>query len=233
MPAWWDSVQQLSDINTWLRAAVAVTTLLSAGIAGGLWRVGARINELQGHENQKTQERIATANNNAQQAILGQKSLEEKTAEAELQQERLKKENLQLQINLEKERLARLKIEERLAPRNISPEQATRLAIDLEALHGKKVTVAFISGVPETAAFAGLLASKLRAAGLLVDPPTPMLLLGNVNPGITVVIGAHRLGDADTLAHALVDAGLASAPVPATKDDNNAETLQITIGPKT
>ena len=94
------------------------------------------------------------------------------------------------------------------------------------------MVVAFISGVPEIAAFAGLLASKLKTAGLLVDAPSPVLLLGNVNPGITVVIGANRLGDADILARALVDAGLASTPVPATKDDNNAETLQITIGPK-
>jgi hypothetical protein len=65
-----------------------------------------------------------------------------------------------------------------------------------------------------------------------VDDPVAMLLLGKVSPGIAMVIGKNRLSDAEILGNALVNSGLASKPVPAQMDDNNAETLQLTFGPK-
>ena len=69
----------------------------------------------------------------------------------------------------EEEKLARLKIEESLAPRRISGEQTSRLAKDLKPLNGQKVNLLFISGDPETAVFGDLLSSALKTAGLEVE----------------------------------------------------------------
>jgi hypothetical protein len=180
----------------------------------------------------EAQRDIAHANEKAQDAIKGQRQLEAETEQARLKQREAERATTELQLRVEQEKLARVQIEERLADRYISPEQTARLVQDLKPLHGKKLAIAFISGVPETSKFSTILATKLRNAGMSVDAPVPMLLLGNVSPGIAMVIGQNRLSDAEILGIALVNAGLASKPVPAQKDENNAETLQLTVGPK-
>jgi hypothetical protein len=180
----------------------------------------------------EAQRDIAQANEKAQDAIKGQKQLEEAAEQARLKQREAERTTAELQLRVEQEKLARVKIEERLADRYISPEQAASLSHELKPLRGKKVVIAFVSGVPETAKFSAILAAKLRAAGMTVDDPVPMLLLGNVKPGIAMTIGKNRLTEAEILANALVNSGLASKPVPADMDNNNAETLQLTVGPK-
>ncbi len=135
----------------------------------------------------------------------------------------------------EEERLARLKIEESLAPRRISAEQTARLARDLKRLNGQKVNLFFISGDPETAVFVDLLGSALKTAGLKVEIQ-PGMILGAVKPGISFQIGKNRFADANILANALIDAGLAEKPIPADKipetDQTRVDELQIILGPK-
>lgn len=137
----------------------------------------------------------------------------------------------------EEEKLARLKIEETLAPRRISAEQTATLVADLRPLTGKKVILFFISGDPETAAFTELLRGALTKAGLAVET-RPGMILGNVQPGITMSIGKNRLADANFLANALIQAGLAEKPVPAERLPEGEEgksrwdELTLVIGPK-
>jgi hypothetical protein len=232
MPAWWDSLQKLSDINTALRAAVAVTTLLSAAIAGGLWRVGARISELQNREGQKTQERIATANNNAEQAILGQKIVEEKLAEASLQTEKVKQENIKLNTKYEEERQARIKIESRLAPRRLSGAQVATFRAHLIGLKNPNVSLFVITGDPEVADFANDIENGLRAAGLTVNV-APGMVFGQAQHGLVLTVGANRLRDAGILAGALKTALNKSEQIPAARaPENSQDLLQITVWPK-
>ena len=54
----------------------------------------------------------------------------------------------------EQERLARLKIEERLAPRRINADQRARLVTGLKPLSGKTVSLFIMIGDPETDALA-------------------------------------------------------------------------------
>jgi hypothetical protein len=135
----------------------------------------------------------------------------------------------------ETERLARLKIEERLAPRRMSAEQTATLVRDLKSLNGHKVTLFFISGDLEAAAFADLLGSAFKTAGLIVET-RPGMILGTVKRGISFDIGKNRFADADILANALIDAALADKPVPANRlpeeDLTRVDELQVVVGPK-
>ena len=128
-----------------------------------------------------------------------------------------------------------MKIEERLAPRRLSAAQKATLIKDLRPLWGRKVILFFISGDPETATFVDLLSSTLKTAGLTVET-RPGMIIGNVKAGISFTIGKNRLADANILANALVDAGLAERPIPADEipkqDQSRSDELQITVGPK-
>ena len=69
----------------------------------------------------------------------------------------------------EEEKLARMRLEERLIPRHIDPEEVIGLLVDLNPLKGKKVIVFFFSDDPETAIFAQRLGKIMTEAGLVVE----------------------------------------------------------------
>jgi hypothetical protein len=130
----------------------------------------------------------------------------------------------------EEEKLARLKLEERLTPRHIDPEQVIGLLVDLNPLKGKKVTVFFVSDDPETATFAQRLGKIMTDAGLVVEF-RPRMMLGAVKPGISLTYGDNRLSEANILAQALIRASLAEKPVP-TEHTQRGDDLTVAIGPK-
>jgi hypothetical protein len=146
---------------------------------------------------------------------------------------RLEKEAAELKKQAEEEHLARVKIEERLAPRTVSPAQAAKLMSDLSALRGKTVKIQFITGNPEIVGFVDSLEKPLAQVGLSVTK-TPIMILGNVQPGITLQIGVNRMAEAEILANALVNAELAPRPVPAEQltDPARVNDLIILVGPK-
>src|SRR5467141_2188473 len=86
----------------------------------------------------EAQRDIAQANEKAQEAIKGQKQLESATEQARLKQREAERTTAELQLRVEQEKHARVKIEERLADRYISPEQAAILSNELKPLRGKK-----------------------------------------------------------------------------------------------
>jgi hypothetical protein len=130
----------------------------------------------------------------------------------------------------EEEKLARMKLEERLIPRHIDPEQVIGLLVDLNPLKGKKVIVFFFSDDPETAVFAQRLGKIMTDAGLVVEF-RPGIILGAVRPGISLSYSDNRLADANILAQALIRAGLADKPIP-TEHTQRGDDLTIAIGPK-
>jgi len=130
----------------------------------------------------------------------------------------------------EEERLARIKIEEKLAPRQITSEQQAKLSLKLKPLIGKKVDITILSGNPETDKFGHSLVSALRAAGLLVDFG-PAVIAGSVPAGLSLSFGSNRSRDAQILADALIEAGLASKPIFVEKS-SSADVLGITVAPR-
>ncbi len=144
---------------------------------------------------------------------------------------KLEREAAELNRKAEEERLARVKIEERLAPRVISGAQEAKLLAALKPLSGKHVSVFFVTGQPETERFARALAASLTKAGLNVQIQPGMRFGGMTESGISLAVGKNRMPDASILAEALVGAELATKPIPAeeSKDD---EFLQIIVAPK-
>jgi hypothetical protein len=142
---------------------------------------------------------------------------------------------LELEAAGQRERAARaehdlLGIQERLAPRRITLSQQGKLRADLKSLALKKVIVLTVSGDPETATFGDLLTNALKSAGLDAERASG-LTVGGVTSGISMQVGNDRTIDANILANALVDAGLAAKPVPA-EHAGDAELLQLIVGPK-
>jgi len=171
-------------------------------------------------------ERIAEAQEETAKASAQAAAANERAA-------RLEKEAAELKDEAEKERLARIKIEERLAPRALSPEQTENLKSGLVALKGKSLTLQFISGIPEIAVYADSLAKVLTQAGLKVDR-RPVMILGDVQSGFTMNIGTKRMADAKILAEALKNAGLITQAIPAQelKDQERINDLELVVGPK-
>jgi len=135
----------------------------------------------------------------------------------------------------EQERLARLKIEERLAPRRISADQRTKLAKGLKLLSGKTVSLFIMIGDPETDAFGKLLSNELMRAGLKVEIH-PDMYFPSTKVGISLAIGQNREADAEILSTAFIEAELAEKPIHAEKisGETVARTneLQILLGRK-
>jgi len=172
----------------------------------------------------------ARANAQAALAYQEQRRLEADVAHAQAHREHLRKENLELQLAVEKERAARLRLEERLAPRHMGAAQRHTIQSELAGFRGQKVSIITHFGDPESGAFASEIKATLEAAGMTVSS-TPALVFGKPQPGIALDVGANRRQFATALAKAFVDAGVCSGPVLASEPDD-ADLMEITIGPK-
>jgi hypothetical protein len=83
--------------------------------------------------------RAGEARAQAATATEGQKKLETALEQAKVRQEELRRQNLELQSEVEREHLARLQIEERLAPRKLTGGQIRAVAAKLLPFAGQKV----------------------------------------------------------------------------------------------
>ncbi|MGO4881585.1 MAG: hypothetical protein ACLP59_12270 [Bryobacteraceae bacterium] len=172
----------------------------------------------------------ARANAQAEMAYKEKRRLEADMAHVKVRHEELHKENLQLQLAVEKERTVRLRLEERLAVRHLAAAQRQAIETALSVFHGQKVSIVTYPGDPESAAFAGEIKAALEAAGVQVAM-APALIAGKPVRGIALEVGSHRRQFATALAKAFVDVGLASGPVYATEAED-PQLLEITVGPK-
>jgi hypothetical protein len=163
-------------------------------------------------------------------AYKDQRSLEGDIAHAQAHREQLRKENLELQLAVEKERAARLRLEERLGPRHIGAAQRHTMQSALAGFRGQKVSIVTPSGDPEIGGFASEIKATLEAAGMAVSI-APALVFGKPQSGIALDVGANRRQFATALAKAFVDAGVCTGPVSASEPDD-ADLLEIIVGPK-
>lgn len=68
-----------------------------------------------------------------------EREMQAKILAAQNEQERIKQENLQLSINLERERLARLQLSQKVAPRDLTHEQQHNIATAIARFGRQKV----------------------------------------------------------------------------------------------
>lgn len=225
----------------WSTLAYVVFVCLAAGTSFVLALFAGRVTSAKDTElktlQSKSAEAVANAHAgsaraNAQAAMAYQEKqrLEAEVAYAQAHRERLRKENLELQLAVEKERAARLRIEERLGARHISTAQRQSIQAALARFRGQKVSIITPPGDLEIDAFAAEIKAVLDAAGMAVTL-APALVFGKPQPGIALEVGANRRQFATALAKALVDAGVASGPITASEPDN-ADLLEIAVGPK-
>jgi hypothetical protein len=172
----------------------------------------------------------ARANAQAEMAYKEKRRLEAEMAHAKLHHEQLRKENLELQLVVEKERIARLRLEQQVGSRHVGAAQRQTIVSDLAGFQGQKVSIVTLPGDPEIAAFAGEIKATLEAAGMVVTDAPPLV---SVKPerGIAWEVGARRRQFATALAKAFVVGGVSSGPISATESDQ-ADLLEITVGPK-
>jgi hypothetical protein len=171
----------------------------------------------------------ARANAQAAMAYQEQRRLEADMAHAKAHHEELRKENLELQLVVEKERKARLRLEQELGARHIGTVQRHTIQSEMARFRGQKVSIIMHPGDPEIASFAGEIKATLEAAGMTVTL-TPALVFGK-QAGIAWEVGAHRRQTAMALAKAFVDAGVCSGAISASEPDD-PDLLEITVGPK-
>lgn len=172
----------------------------------------------------------ARANAQAAMAYTEQRRLEADMAQAKAHHEQLRKENLGLQLAIEKERTARLQLEERLGARHIGAAQRQTIEVALASFKGQKVSLITHPGDPEIDAFAHETTATLYAAGMSVSIAAA-LVYGRPQPGLTMEVGANRCQFATALAKAFMDAGVCSGPISASEPED-ADLLEITVGPK-
>jgi len=165
----------------------------------------------------------ARANAQALFAHTEQRRLEADIAHARAHHEQLRKETLELQLALEKERAARAQLEQRSAARHLAAGQKQSIQSALASFIGTRLLLTTYAGDAQTAAFASDIKATLEAAGLVASM-APTLV-------ISLEVGANRRQLATAMAKAFVDAGVCSGPITAAEaDDPNL--LEITVGPK-
>ena len=81
----------------------------------------------------------------------------------------VRKSNLLLQSDLEKERAARLRLENQLAPRRLSTDQAHALIEALKPFAGQKIDIVFPSGDNEASDYAAEFEAVFKSAGWVIS----------------------------------------------------------------
>ncbi len=160
---WW------SNVLGW--SAVSFTAL--GAIAGILaWHFAVQLNatkdEADAAFKRESSEKVASAEAKSSQANALAADATARAAEATREAARLNQE-------AEKERLARVEIEERIAPRRIPEKQRVRLANQLRSYAGQKVSLWFNAGDHEARVFASELAVTLESAQWDVYAPATIL----------------------------------------------------------
>jgi len=249
-PAGWHAGSVLPDLSNvhflerglnWSTLAYIVFVCLAAAASFLLALFAGRVTSAKDTELKTLQsasaEAVAHAHAGAERAhaqaaiaYQEQRRLEADMAHAKAHREELRKENLELQLAVEKERTARLRLEQQLGARHIGAAQRQAMQTALADFQGQKMAIVTLPGDPEITAFASEIKAALEAAGMTVTM-APALVFGKPQAGIAWDVGLHRRQFATALAKAFVEAGVCSGPITATEPDND-DLLEITVGPK-
>jgi hypothetical protein len=152
--------------------------------------------------------RAAEADRQAGFAISSAADAEERAAKLEKDAEGLRKQNLVLAANLEREKIARLKIAKTLEPRTVTDEQAKVLSLSLESYRGESVSVEAFNPDTETILFAQRLSIVLKTSVGLNADFRGVNQSSLASTGISIVAGRNKSSLATALANALQSSGI-------------------------
>lgn len=199
--------EQLESSLALLETLIQIFAVLVAiGIVGEVgfgvrhWILNRRLQSLQRSEDQERQHEIARLNKEAGDARQSAGDAIERAAAA---QERAAEANKKA----EEERLARLKIEERLAPRRMTAEQIRHLQERLGQFSGQPVRISYLIGDVESQAYGSQFTEVLTSIGWQVASGLPSMF-----NFAGIAIGAQDTTDvpeaAEAMAKALETAGI-------------------------
>lgn len=225
---WWLSV--FNRVYLWAGVIAAISGVVAIVATRGIQFYSSRIDTAQkGHiaelELQTAQARRASSDAlegqsklevEAEKARVQQRALEAQIAQSGADQERLRTENLELQSKVEKERLARLQIEERLAPRSLSRKGREAIAAELTPLGRQRIDFLLYPNDAEIVGIAEQLAQALQMAGWTVVTFQP--IVGGTVSGMRLEFDprdALATRRASVLVKAIASFGLAiQGPIP-------------------
>jgi hypothetical protein len=189
--------------NTLYIAALAITVLLSLII----WVLASKMNGLNDTKIRQLQHDTAIANQKAADAT---------------------ERSLALEVQLEQERVARLQIEERLAPRRIDETDFAKLVSAIRPLANQTVIFLVFSS-PEVVQFGQQVEDAFTQAGVRVTHVN--IMAGSPAPGMMIEVSADRSKQADLIERAFTTAKVITKGMPRGTIQQPG-LLQITIGPK-
>jgi hypothetical protein len=220
----WNTIDGLSSLIRFATWGI-VFTLITGGLLTALTIIAdKRRDKLRNAEDLAKAQRMAdsyalAAQANERAGVANQKAAELTVA------------NSELQLQVEQEKLARLKIEQFFSPRTINERQSQLIREGLISFRGEKVVVFTVTGLTETGNFANALTKVLREGGLEVETRGGIIFGGNPRTGISFTVGDNRVSFANVLSHLFSVAGLGEPPFRGDKS-NDANELIITIAPK-
>jgi hypothetical protein len=127
-----------NSLRIWLTAATAIVAIL---VFGAMYMANIRAKELANARQLETQLKEEQRQREGEQARKEIEATKASAAQANERTEDLKKENLQLGIELEQEKQARLMIEQRLAARSLSQKERDIISELLKPYPGRKIKI--------------------------------------------------------------------------------------------
>lgn len=226
---WW--LNAFNRVYLWSGALAALSGLIAIFATRGIQVYSERIDGAQKRHIVEMELQTAQAKLDASKALESQAGLESEVAKSGLQQERLRKLNLELQSKVENERLARLQIEQKLAPRSLNANQLAAVAKQFRLFARQRVDFFLYPNDPESLRIANQIGGALHSAGLTIVAFHPMG--GGDVSGMRMEYDPRKV-DAKSVAQALVASmtsfGLAiQGPIPSLPTPQNE--LPAYLGP--
>lgn len=139
-------------------------------------------------------------------------------------------------LKAEQEKLARLVIEQRLAPRFLNDSQQSRIADKIRRFSGQRFQFVSYQDDPEVKGFVVSLLQTLVSAGW-EGVPVQEFLMGNVVLGVTIEVPSSKENSfrlaAESLAEALQSEGVtASVQLNSSLDSKAPDQIRIKVGKK-
>ncbi|HEY2471512.1 MAG TPA: hypothetical protein VGI45_27230 [Terracidiphilus sp.] len=156
---------------------------------------GFRLSIAKAEENAaKAQENLAESNKRAAEADAKAESFRLDIAQAN-------KQAASANETAEREHLARLQLEARLADRVVTPEQQKRLRDAFAPLSGKTIDVVILGDTPEISFVANAISQSMKFDGVLVNELHPM---GVTSKGVLVGVEADAPGEFKETANGMI-----------------------------
>ena len=230
-PSWWNSTAALDRINTWTQVATVVFGLLAASATALKIIAANRLSALQSSRAAELHSRLSKAEADTKAV---RTSLDEARTALDRSTASLQDKVAEAQAAAEAERVARLRIEERLADRTLQDAQIRAIASRLTPFKGQEFEITTYWELKEAMAFANQVFAALGLAEWkYIQPEGGRVLLGGV-AGVLVYVHPEANERTQQAARALVSA-LAQQRVAADLKQYkllHPERLDINIGTK-